>query len=165
MKRNEKGFMIIEMLIALVLISAVVGATVMTTTASITNYQQSTDQNIVLQQVQNAGYWISRDVQMASEVNPDAYDGFPLILYIPVDTYETNDLRVYYLFQGSKLKREVYDSTNNLVSRNLIADYIDMTNTSFISLGCQVYQLDIRASKGETSVEASYEVSQRLGAL
>ena len=165
MKRAERGFMLIEMVIALALISAITGATVMTTTASVKTYQQTAEQNIVLQQVQNAGYWISRDVKMARSVVPAGYDGFPLILYIPVDTDENNDHRVYYVFQGSKLKREVYDPSNNLISRNLVADYIDVANTSFSDSGFGVYRLKIRASKGEAFVEADYEVSQRLGSL
>ena len=161
MKRGEKGFTLIEVLIVIAITGVIIGPLAMVTTTLLTNPQRSTDQSVVLHQVQDAGHWISRDVQMARTVDFDEPDVF-LRLHIPVDTDVNNDYSVVYLFDGDKLKRRVYDSSEILISETLIADYIDTDNTAFSTLGFSLYKLTIRASKGEAVVKRSYEVSQRL---
>lgn len=161
MKRGEKGFTLIEALIVIAITGAIIVPLAMVTTTLLTNPQQATDQNVVLQQVRNAGHWISRDVQMARTVTPGEPDVF-LTLSIPVDDDENNDLRIDYLFDGNKLKREVYDASPTLISETLIADYIDADNTTFSALGASLYQLTVRAAKGEAAVRRVYEVGQRL---
>ena len=162
MKRGEKGFTLIELLLVLAITGVLIWPLAMVITTLLTNPQRSTDQNVALRQVQNAGHWLSRDVQMASSVNATDPDSF-LTLNIPVDTDENNDYSiVYLLFDGGKLKRQVYDSGDNLTSETFIADYIDTDNTTFTTLDTGLYKLTIRASKGEAVVKRSYEVSQRL---
>jgi len=111
--------------------------------------------------VRNAGYWVSRDVQMARTVTPGETNGFPLTLDIPVDMDEDHNYRIDYLFDGNKLKREVYDSSENLTSETLVADYVATDNTTFSALGTDLYKLTIKASRGETTITRVYEVSQR----
>ena len=161
MKRGEKGFTLLELLIGVAIMGVIAVPLMMATTTLLTNPQRSTDQNVVLHQVQNAGHWISRDVQMARNVDFDEPDVF-LSLDIPFDTDENNDYSVVYLFYGSKLKREVYDSLGTLVSETLIADYIDTDNTTFSILVSGNYNLTVRAAKGEAVVTRGYEVGQRV---
>lgn len=165
MKRGEKGFTLIELLVVLAITGAIVGPLAMATTTLLTNPQRSTDQNVVLHEVRNTGHWLSRDVQMArtvtlGEPEPDVF----LRLDVPTDTDENHDNRVDYLFDGSKLKRWVYDSGGNLTSETLIASYIDTEVTTFsaLDLDAGLYKLTIRASIDEIGVTRSYEVSQRL---
>ncbi len=162
MKRGQNGFTLIEILIVLAITSVIVGPLAMATTTLLTNPPRSADQNVVLSQVQNAGYWISRDVQMASNVTPSGPTGFPLSLSIPVDSDKNHDLRVNYLYDGNKLKREVRDSSLTLISETLIADYIDTANTEFIDLASGRYKLTVRASRGQAALTRSYEIKQRV---
>ena len=163
MRRGEKGFTLLEALIGVAIMGVIVVPLMMATTTLLTNPQRSTDQNVVLHQVQNAGHWISRDVQMAGTVDFDEPDVF-LILSIPYvdDNNENNDYSVVYLFYGSKLKRDVYDSEQALISETLIADYIDTDNTTFSAVDVGLYRLTVRAARGEAAVTRGYEVSQRL---
>jgi len=167
MKRGEKGFTLIEVLVVIALTGVIIGPLAMVTTTLLTNPQRFTDQNVVLQQVRNAGYWISRDVQMARTVNPrDPSSGFLLSLDIPVDIDENNDLRIDYLFDGDRLKRQKHDSLGTLISETLIADYIDTDNTLFsLNPDAGLYKLTVRAAKGEAAVTRSYGVKQRLGSF
>ena len=164
MKRREKGFTVLEALIGVAIMAIVVVAVAMTTTTLLLNEGQAAGQNTALPQVQNAGYWISRDVQMARNVTPSAPNGFPLSLGIPVDADENNDYTVDYLFDGDKLKRQVYDSLETLISETFIAEYIDTSNTTFSALDADagLYKLTVRASRDETGATRSYEISQRL---
>lgn len=163
MKRREKGFTVLEVLIGVAIMAIVVVAVAMTTTTLLLNEGQAAGQNTALPQVQNAGYWISRDVQMARNVVfDDPY--FLLSLDIPVDTDENNDYTIDYLFDGDKLKRRVYDSLGTLTSETFIAEYIDTSNTTFSALDADagLYKLTVRASRDETGATRSYEISQRL---
>ena len=161
MKRGERGFTLLEVLVGLAITSVIIGPLLIATTTLLTNPQTSADQNVVLQEVRNAGYWVSRDVQMARTVTPGETNGFPLTLDIPVDTDENNNYRIDYLFDGNKLKREVYDSSENLTSETFVADYVATDNTTFSALGTDLYKLTIKASRGKTAITRVYEVSQR----
>jgi len=167
MKRGEKGFTLLEVLIGVAIMAIVVGAVAMTITTLLLNEGQAAGQNTALPQVQNAGYWISRDVQMAGtvdfdELEPDVF----LTLSIPYvdDNNEKKDYTIDYLFDGDKLKRRVYDSLGTLTSETFIAEYIDTGNTTFSALDADagLYKLTVRASRDETGATRSYEISQRL---
>ena len=166
MKRREKGFTVLEALIGVAIMAIVVVAVAMTTTTLLLNEGQAAGQNTALPQVQNAGYWISRDVQMARNVtpSPSAPNGFPLSLDIPIDKDKNNDYTIVYFFEGDKLKRQVYDSLGTLTSETFIAEYIDTSNTTFSALDADagLYKLTVRASRDETGATRSYEISQRL---
>ncbi len=164
MKRREKGFTLLEALIGVAIMAIVVVAVAMTITTLLLNEGQAAGQNTALPQVQNAGYWISRDVQMARNVTPSAPNGFPLSLDIPRDDNPDNDYTIDYLFDGGKLKRQVYDSLGTLISETFIAEYIDTSNTTFSALDADagLYKLTVRASRDETGATRSYEISQRL---
>jgi len=165
MKRGEKGFTLLEVLIGVAIMAIVVVAVAMTTTTLLLNEGQAAGQNTALPQVQNAGYWISRDVQMAGtvdfdELEPDVF----LSLDIPRDDKPDNDYTIDYVFDGDKLKRQVYDSLGTLTSETFIAEYIDTSNTTFSALDADagLYKLTVRASRDETGATRSYEISQRL---
>ncbi len=162
MHRREKGYTLIEVIVTVAIMGIIMPAMAMTVTTLLTNPERATAQNIVLHQVQNASYWISRDVQMAKNVTLTEPSGFPLTLVIPVDTDENNDISVNYLLDGNKLKRQVYDSLDTLISETLIAEYIDVQDTRFATLSSNVYRLTVKASKGEAAEERSYEVNQRI---
>ena len=164
MKQREKGFTLLEVVVGVAIMALVVGAIATTTTTILMNYGQVAEQNAVLPQVQNAGYWISRDVQVASSITAGDPNGFPLFLGIPVDTDENNNYGIEYLFDGNRLKRKVYDSSPTLVSETLVADYIDTDNTTFSTVDATAghHKLTVTAAKGGTGVTRSYEISQRL---
>ena len=166
MKQREKGFTLLEAVVGLSIMALVVVAIAATMTTLLLNHGQAAGQNVALPQVQNASYWISRDVQMSRNVNATDPNGFPLSLDIPVDTDEDNDYSIDYLFEGNKLKRMVYDSLENLTSETLIADYIDTENTAFNTDNATIglYKLTVSASKDGSGVTRSYEISQRLSA-
>ena len=162
MKHRERGFTLIEILIAIAITGAIITPLLMATTTMLTNPQRSADQNVVLNQVRNASYRISRDVHTAKTVTPGAPNGFPLTLTIPVDNNPSNDYTIEYVFEDSKLMRKQYDSSHTLVSETQISDYIDTDNSTFITISDGLYKLTVRASKGSAIVTMSYEVSQRI---
>jgi prepilin-type N-terminal cleavage/methylation domain-containing protein len=164
-RRREKGFTLIEVIVGLAIMSIIVVAMSMTITTIVTNSQGTTERSVVLRQVQNAGYSISRDVQMAEYVTLDGTSGFPLILDIPVDTDENNNYSVNYLFDGDEIIRQVYDSSDILIRERSVAEYIDVGATTFSALSFNTYELTIKAYNGEAVAERSYQIKQRIGSL
>ena len=162
MKQRQKGFTLIEIVVALGITGAILAAVAITTTTLMMNSGQPSRQHTLLQQAQNAGYWIPRDINMASVVTPSGANGFPITLNIPVDQDENHDYTVDYLFYGDNLKRKQYDSSHNLTAETLIAQYVDSDHTAFVSVEVDLYKLTIRTSIGEEVVTMSYEAHQRL---
>jgi len=164
-KMTEKGFTLLEAVIGIGIMALVVGAIATATTTLLLNHGQAAEQNTVLPQVQNAGHWISRDVQTARNITAGDPNGFPLSLSVPIDMDENNDYSVNYTFTGTRLKRKVYDSSQTLVSETLIADHIDTDNTTFNTLNAtlNLYQLTVRAVKDKGGLTRIYEISQRVG--
>jgi len=106
MRHREKGFSLIEMLVALGIVAAVIASITMTVTTLLMNAQQPSTQQILLQQVKSAGYWIPRDINMANDVILSGPNGFPFTVNIPVDQDENHNYTVDYLFDGNTLKRQ-----------------------------------------------------------
>jgi len=163
MKRGQKGFTLVEILVVVAILGVIAVPLAYTTITLLTNPARSNDENVVLQQVRNVGDWISRDVQMSRSVTAgDPPSGFPLTLRIPVDSEEANDLLIQYFFDGDKLKRQKHDSFGT--SETFIADYIDTANTLFSTVNATtgLHRLEVRAIRGEAEITLKYEASQRL---
>jgi len=162
MRQRQKGFTLLEVVVAVGIVGAIVTTAGMTVTTLLMNFERPTNQQPLLQQVQNAGHWMTRDIKMTSNVTPSAPNGFPLTLNIPVDSDPNHDYYIIYLFDGNKLKRQLYDSLDNLIAETFIAQYVDADNTTFANIGTSLYKLTIRASLGKEAVTTSYEMCQRL---
>ncbi|MFC1978263.1 type II secretion system protein J [Chloroflexota bacterium] len=162
MKQRQRGFTLIEILVATGIAGAIVVAVAMTITTLLSNYQQPSSQQILLQQVQNAGYQMPRDIQMSTDVTLGDSNGFPVTINIPVDQDENNNYDVEYLFDSDNLKRKQYDNLGSLIAETLVARYVDTDNTTFESPSAGLYKLTVRVFLDEETVTAFYEAQQRL---
>ena len=69
-RKDQRGFSLIELLAAMAISSIIVVGLVMTIFQLYNGHAQTSGEMNVIRQVQQAGYYISRDTQMASEVDP-----------------------------------------------------------------------------------------------
>ena len=65
MRQKEKGFFTIELIVAFMIMALIGSAATMTTFQVINSAERSESHLTAVRQVQNAGYWISCDAQMA----------------------------------------------------------------------------------------------------
>jgi len=65
--KNQKGFTLVEVIIAVAITGLIVGGLAMTIIQLFEGHAQSSGEMAALRQVQNAGYHVSRDAQMAAE--------------------------------------------------------------------------------------------------
>ena len=128
--RNQGGYSLIEIAVTIVIVSIItIGATVANAQV-IKQTSRNNDYTTASRQTLNALYWISRDTQMAQEIQPDGGgSGFPLIL--TWREWDNTSHTVNYSLENNKLMRSysINDGTPRVL---LVAEYINdeaqMTN-------------------------------------
>ena len=170
-KMGEKGFTLIELVVGLSIAAFVVGAASMTTITMMRLTPQNTDWAVALRQVQNAGYWISHDVQMSQTTVADTDPGTPTFLTLTVPEWETDavvDKTIVYEFEDMPdgLKRLMRNNQTD-VEETMIAESIsgdnDDTNASYDDTSGTL-TFTITATSGTATVTRQYEAMQRVPA-
>ena len=173
LKKGEKGFTMVELLIAM-LLTGIVATAITGTIFYVLNVNFSTANRMTaVRQVRNVGFWISPDVQMARNVEPGASSGFPLTLtwtdWASNDTHEV----IYTLVDMSsgefkRLQREHYIESV-LDSTITVAEYIDPDQTIIdpdqpcIFPDCGAFIFTVTATVGGQNETRVYEVETRPG--
>ena len=170
--KDQCGFTMIEMVIAIAIVGLIAGGITMTTFQVLEGSARSSNHTIAVRQVHNAGYWVSRDAQMAQSVSTGddpPGTGFPLTLIwtdygVGGDEHQV----VYTLLADNKLKREHYTNRFEVPEPEpaiaIVAQFIDLSGTSCQLTG-DVLVLTVTATVGTDSQEASetrtYEITPR----
>ena len=162
MKQRQKGFTLLEITVAIGIVGAVVATAWMATTTLLLNAERPTNQQPLLQHVQNAGWWMSRDIKMTSNVTLGGANGFPVTFNIPIDADPEHDYSIEYAFTDDVLKRHVYDASSNLTEETWISRNIDTGYTTFGNVTETLYFLNIRASLSDETVTLNYDMRPRL---
>ena len=130
LSRRQKGFTLIELIVALAIASAIGVAITMTAHNMITIPAMSNDSNTAINQVRNAVNWINQDVQGANAVNATPIaPGFFSISLQEWDSGTWTTHTIIYSLEGTGLK-ELWRDYDSGTTRNLIAQFIDPENTS-----------------------------------
>jgi prepilin-type N-terminal cleavage/methylation domain-containing protein len=125
----QRGFTLIELLIVCAILAAIMLPLSMTTITIMRVSPLSRDWSVALAQAQNAGYWISRDVQMSQSMNEAPSSPQFLTLTIPEwdeDSGTVVSSEVIYQLDGSGELRSLVRSYNGgqpiLISRDIYYD-------------------------------------------
>ena len=131
MKLGEKGFTLIEFLVSITIIVLASGAAGAAIFQVVRGTESNNNHITTIRQVQNAGYHISRDAQMAQSVTADGLTSPDFLVlnwterdYVDDPTYHS----VTYFFEDltdgvGKLKRSHWSSTG-INEQTLVAEYI-----------------------------------------
>jgi len=164
--KGQKGFTLIEVLVALAVTGLITGSITMVISQVLTGNVRTSNHMTAVRQVQNAGYWISRDAQMAQTVDTGEFSGFPLTLTWTEYGVDGDEHQVVYTLADNKLQREHY--TNRATNpapdaTTFVADHINTANTSCALDGSKL-TLTVTASIGgfkPASETRVYEVVPR----
>jgi len=134
--KNERGFTLVELIIAIAITAIITTGVTMTIFQVFTGNARSSNHMIAVRQVQNAGYWVSHDAQMAQLVVTTGVSGFPLILTW-TDWDGTEHQVTYDIVNGDELKR------SEGATETIVAKYIDPdpANTSCKFIGGGAFSL------------------------
>lgn len=172
MSKGEWGFSVLELIVVTAIVSAIALAAGMTVYQISESSGQSQRKMVVINQVQNAGFWVGRDAQMADNVTTDNLTS-PNFLVLDWTTDNTSDShRIVYTLedvsgsQRKKLMRYHYVNTS-LTNTTFIAKNIesDPQKTSCESVnGTLLFNVTSAAGEGaETRSEArEYRIVPRI---
>jgi prepilin-type N-terminal cleavage/methylation domain-containing protein len=174
MKQGEKGFSYIELLIAATIISLVAGAAAITAFQVFPGTERNNNYITAVHQVQSAGFWISRDSQMAQTIMTDNLTS-PDFLVINWTDWDDPTDPVYhsatYFFADltdgiGKLKRTHWSSAG-ASEETLVAEHIyyapgDPDDTSQVSYQAPVLTVQLTALAKDTMETREYKISHRI---
>jgi len=167
MKRREKGYTLIELIIAVTIIVLVTGA------ASIAIFQilKGTERNNThmnaVRQVQNAGYWLCRDARMAQGIDTDNLTPSDFIVFNWTEWDDVNE-EIYhtatYFFEDltdgiGNLKRSHWSSAG-ANEQTLIAKHIYYTPTDPDDTSKADYQAPLLTLQLTSIVEDTIEIRE-----
>ncbi len=164
LKTGQKGFTLLELLVGISILAFIVGAISMTVITLMRLSPQSANLAIALRQVQNTGYWISRDVQMsqgAIEDNPAPPEVISLTL--PYESGGTiANKTVSYQFEN--INGQVWLTRNDSVEgQTAIAQYISDTSVAY-NPDNNTLDFTIEATYRGVPVSRQYDAMQRVPA-
>ena len=122
--KNQRGFTLIELLVAIAITGLITGGITMTIFQVFSGNTRTSNHMTAVRQVQNAGYWVSHDAQMAQSVVITGLSGLPLTLTWTEWDGMVNEV-TYNTIVDSELRR------SQGASETLVAQYIDSANCEF----------------------------------
>lgn len=166
LKKGEKGFTLIELLVTISIAALIVGAASAVIITMLRLTPRNNDWVVSLHQVQNAGYWISRDVLMSDNITVGT--GSTFLTMTQPQTQPPKKIIVYQFEDMSGgLKRLMRTDTDNNTTI-MIAEYIYSDNTTATySPNCSencTLTFTITAISGNVPVTRRYETAQRVPA-
>lgn len=160
LKVTEKGFTLIEVLVALTIAGAIMGVMAAAVITIVKTTTQNDEWNVNLRQVQNAGHWISRDALMAQVVKTNQPGVF---LNLSWSDWDGNSDNVNYILDGNTLKRQLNGGAAILIAQYIVHDGTPTSPTKCVWIdGENKLAVTIRASlHGSRYAERIYEIHPR----
>ncbi len=175
MKPGEKGYTLIELLIAVTIMVLAVGAAGAAIFQIFKNIERNNDLMTVVRQVENAGYWISRDAQMArvvttvDDLTPPLFlslswaswdDGGTLISHSANYTFEdvTDGIgRLMRTYTSAGVSEETH------IAQYIYYDSSDAANTSNTSFDRPILTVKLTAIFEGAQETREYKIKRRSG--
>ncbi len=171
MKGDEKGFTLIEVIVATA-ITAMLGAVVAMTAGQIINSsQRNNDWATAVRQVQNIGYWVRQDALMAQSVNatddPQTTDvEFIILDWKNWETGDTHNIRYILLDSADSLKKvkrkELTRDKDGVEIGNKTTFIADNINTANLSEQDSAWRLSVEAVLGMKNSAKTYRLGYRV---
>jgi len=160
LSNKQKGFTLIELALSVGL-SGILGLGISTfAVQTFTESVKSQNRTQAVVQVENAGYWLGRDVQMAENVTLGENAGFPLQL--ERKDIDQNEYEISYVINEGEMKRIMVvndqEPDETFISQSISSDP-ELTNCSYAD---GLLTLNITAEAGTIDMSRTYQIKRRL---
>jgi prepilin-type N-terminal cleavage/methylation domain-containing protein len=165
---NQRGFTLIEIIITLAIASFIVVLIGMAFAQTMIITSKSQDHMLVIRQLQTAGYWVSRDSQMAKNAiwQEPVEEPFPLQWQLTINweditanTYEA----VYVITEEGKFVRYYYRNSvlqeTRIIAEGIVSDPAQTYYDTSVAYGAE---FRIAATIGGITESRDYNVLSRL---
>ncbi len=173
MKPGEKGFTFVELIIALAITVLISGASTMALSQIFGGTDRNNNRLTAARQVENAGFWISRDAQRAQSVSTDNLTP-PDLLLLNWTEWDDDGNPTYHSARYSfdnitasigKLKRYYWSSDGanqqTLVGLNLYYNPGDSENSSMASYQSSVITVRLTSIVDKARETREYRIKRR----
>ncbi len=169
--RNQLGFTLMELTIAMAISGIITGAVTMTIFQVVDSSGRTSAHMTAVRQVQSAGYWVSHDVLMAQDLvladeSVDDPDGSRFPFTLTWSDWTNNEVHtVIYSIVGDELQR-AHSINSGAATMGVIAEFIDPGNTSCeYTGGTLVFTVTATVGAGSAAQTETrtYEVIPRPG--
>jgi prepilin-type N-terminal cleavage/methylation domain-containing protein len=168
----QRGFTLIELVIALAVGAVVALAVVSSISQVFIGSARSSNHMTAVRQVQNAGYWVSRDAAMAHSIIPTATATPPELLLLSWTDWPNRVIQVRYVLEdapdGLKNLRREQSVDGAVIGSTLVGQHIDGDQSLTIATytpGSMTFKVTAKVGAGgRASTETrTYEVRPRPG--
>ena len=162
LKKGQKGFTLVELLIVIAITGLITGGITATIFQVFNINTRNTNRMTAVRQVQQAGFWVSPDVQMAQSVNATGSPDFLTLNWIEWGTNNTHEVIYTLEYMSGELKKLQRSHSVNGGDPTVtpVAEYIDPGQTSCVWDG-EWLTFNVTATVGEESETRVYEVKPR----
>ena len=158
--KRQQGYTLIEMIASLALtgilatgVTAFVLQTV-TESARCNNHMQATIQ------VENVGYWVSRDVQMSANITLGENAGFPMQLdWVDINQ---NEYQVTYTEADGRITRSLVENSGSPAQTIIAMSVNTAPSLTNLTYSDGLLNFNVTSTVGDKEVSRSYQIKKRL---
>jgi prepilin-type N-terminal cleavage/methylation domain-containing protein len=157
--QKQAGMTLIEFIVGLAIMGILGTGVMATTTQLISENSRSRSQMQAVHQVEEAGQWLTPDVQMSKTVTPGGTSGFPLVL--EWSDLDGNDYEVTYSISGNQLVRS-YKVNDGPVEQKTIVQSLDTdSGLTDCTYDGAVLTITVTAKVGTVKETRTYQIKNR----
>lgn len=155
--QKQAGMTLIEFIVGLAIMGILGTGVMATTTQLISENSRSRSQMQAVHQVEEAGQWLTPDVQMSKTVAPGGTSGFPLVL--EWSDLDGNNYEVTYSISGNQLVRSYKKNSDPAVQKTIVQS-LDSSLTDCTYDGA-VLTITVTAKVGTVKETRTYQIKNR----
>ncbi len=170
MRRGERGFTLLELAVVIAISAIIALGAGMTVVLVLRGSDESNALMAVTNQVNNVGYWVSRDILTAQSVNTSDDTGTGDIEFVVMnwkdwETGDMHDIRYISLASTDSLqmikRKQVIRDKNDLEISNKVTLVADNIYSANLTQEDTRWKLIVEARSGVRSSNREYFISQR----
>lgn len=162
-REGREGYTLIELMIGLTITALLATGVTIFSIQTLNVSGTSGNRMQALMQVENAGFWISRDVQMSENITLGQAGGFPLQLQWTDSSNDT--FTVTYSVNDSVMRRSLVENGVPTAGTLIAQNVDDAPSSTNITETGGMLKLVVSCTAGKVDVSRTYDIQPRLALL